>query len=159
LSGFQLTPSALHYARPVIAVSGAAAPRVVLACSALRRSYRDTLRHAIPATVLFLLLDVDVQTLRGASGVRGCTECLCSLWAVEADAHRCCALPACAASAARLEARAHAATHFMPAALLVSQLATLERADDLISVRITADEDADAAARLALQALQPALAR
>lgn len=62
----------------------------VLACSALRRSYRDVLRAAVPAEESFVIeLDADEATLR-----------------------------------ARLEDRRG---HFMPANLLASQLATLER--------------------------------
>jgi gluconokinase len=66
---------------------GAAHGGVVVACSALRRAYRDRLRAAAPTTV-FVHLDADAETLaRRAQGRHG---------------------------------------HFMPASLLVSQLATLE---------------------------------
>lgn len=63
--------------------------RVVAACSALRRSYRERLRGAIPAPTRFVLLDASHdELLRRLSGRSG---------------------------------------HYMPASLLRSQLATLER--------------------------------
>lgn len=80
----------------------------VIACSALRRSYRDVLRRP---EVLFVLLDGDRETLL-----------------------------------ARLRAR-HG--HFMPASLLDSQLATLERPDAderAVIVSITWDLEAQVAA-------------
>jgi carbohydrate kinase (thermoresistant glucokinase family) len=61
----------------------------VLACSALRRAYRDILRSAVPADETFIIqLEADAETLR-----------------------------------ARMESRRG---HYMPPALLESQLATLE---------------------------------
>ncbi|PZR34344.1 MAG: gluconokinase [Caulobacter segnis] len=62
---------------------------VVAACSALRRSYRDRLRAAIPAPTYFVLLDAGYEDILG-----------------------------------RLTRRS---AHYMPASLLDSQLATLER--------------------------------
>lgn len=76
----------------------ATATDLVVACSALRRAYRDTLRRAAP-TARFFLLDADQATLT-----------------------------------ARV---AHRRGHFMPASLVASQLATLERGDDLITVDAT----------------------
>ncbi len=63
--------------------------RVVAACSALRRGYRDRLRAAISAPARFVLLDVSSDELQR-----------------------------------RLD---HRTDHYMPASLLGSQLATLER--------------------------------
>lgn len=85
---------------------------VVVACSALRRTYRDSLRAGAPGTVVVHL--------------DGTPELL----------------------AARIGARTD---HFMPASLLDTQLATLERlADDepgtVLDVTATPDELADAAA-------------
>ncbi|HET9626465.1 MAG TPA: gluconokinase, GntK/IdnK-type [Kofleriaceae bacterium] len=78
-----------------MAALAAGGPGAVVACSALRRAYRDTLRAA-GADVRFVLLDADAATLRRrVADRRG---------------------------------------HFMPASLVASQLATLERADDLIAV-------------------------
>jgi carbohydrate kinase (thermoresistant glucokinase family) len=73
----------------------------VVACSALRRRYRELLGHGLPS-VRFVFLDADATVLR-----------------------------------ARLESRTG---HFMPAALLPSQLATLERprADEALTVDATA---------------------
>jgi gluconokinase len=65
------------------------APRLVVACSALKRSYRERLAEAAGRPLLFVLLDASRETL-----------------------------------AARLATRRG---HFMPASLLDSQLATLER--------------------------------
>lgn len=79
----------------------AARRRGVVACSALRRSYRETLRCSDPRVAL-VHLEGDSETIR-----------------------------------ARLEARAG---HFMPPALLDSQMATLERPtcdEDAISVPVT----------------------
>jgi carbohydrate kinase (thermoresistant glucokinase family) len=76
----------------------AAAPGVVVACSALRRAYRDALRTG--PDVRFVLLEVDEGRL-----------------------------------AARVAAREG---HFMPATLVASQLATLERSPDLNDVDATA---------------------
>jgi gluconate kinase len=39
---------------------------VVIACSALRATYRETLRRSIPGRVVFLLLDVDAAAVKGA---------------------------------------------------------------------------------------------
>ncbi len=74
-----------------LAAGEALAPggQVVVACSALRRSYRDRLRGAIPAPTRFVLLDVSPDEL--------------------------------------LRRLTHRAGHYMPASLLDSQLATLER--------------------------------
>lgn len=63
-------------------------PRPVVACSALRRAYRDALRATAGPELTFVLLEGDAALL-----------------------------------ASRIEARSD---HFMPAALLASQLATLE---------------------------------
>jgi carbohydrate kinase (thermoresistant glucokinase family) len=87
--------------------------RVVVACSALRRSYRDRLRAAAP-DVRFVLLDGSRELLAARTG-------------------------------ARLD-------HFMPPALLDSQLATLERPapDEHVLVYDIAEAPAgiaDAAAR------------
>lgn len=76
----------------------AAGPGVVLACSALRQRYRDTLRTAA-REVHFVLLDADEATL-----------------------------------SRRVAARR---AHFMPATLVKSQLATLERSPDLVTVDAT----------------------
>jgi gluconokinase len=65
--------------------------RVVGACSALKRVYRDRLRERIPVRVLFICLEADNKVL-----------------------------------SARMSSRPG---HFMPPALLSSQLATLERPD------------------------------
>ena len=63
--------------------------RVVAACSALRRSYRERLRRAIAAPTRFVLLDASHDEL--------------------------------------LRRLSHRSGHYMPASLLDSQLATLER--------------------------------
>ncbi|HEX5858809.1 MAG TPA: gluconokinase [Microbacterium sp.] len=74
------------------ALAEAPEPGIVVACSALKRAYRDRLRAAAPGTV-FVHLDGDAGLLEQ-----------------------------------RLRARTE---HFMPATMLTSQLATLERlADD-----------------------------
>ena len=65
--------------------------RVVAACSALRRGYRERLRKAIGGPVSFVLLDAESEELQRRLGER--------------------------------------AGHYMPASLLASQLATLERPD------------------------------
>lgn len=70
------------------AVAAALRPGTVMACSALRRQYRDLLREFAPADVLFIYL-------------HGTREKL-------------------------LERMRHREGHFMPVALLDSQLATLE---------------------------------
>ena len=49
-----------------VARPAGAPPQVVLACSALRKRYRNVLRGSIPARVLFLLLNVDPAALQGA---------------------------------------------------------------------------------------------
>lgn len=75
----------------------------VLACSALRRAYRDVLRSAAaPGRVRFVYL----------------------------DAGRDVASPAAVALDARLKARAATGSHFMPASLLASQYKALEPPDD-----------------------------
>lgn len=79
-----------------------AGPGVVLACSALRQRYRDTLRTAAPE-VHFVLPDADEATL-----------------------------------SRRVAARR---SHFMPATLVASQLATLERSPDLVVVDATLPVD------------------
>lgn len=86
-----------------VAELAAAAPGVVLACSALRQRYRDTLRTAGP-DVRFVLLDADEATLTS-----------------------------------RVAARRG---HYMPASLVASQLATLERSPDLVTVDATRPVDA-----------------
>lgn len=49
----------------IITAAHAAARSTVVACSALRRPYRDRLRAAVPrGALLFLVLDVDEDTLR-----------------------------------------------------------------------------------------------
>lgn len=80
-------------------------PRVVLACSALKKIYRDRLREWEPKTQ-FAMLILDKKSL-----------------------------------SQRLEARAHT-THFMPASLLDSQLATLEIGKDVMEfINIYPPED------------------
>ncbi len=59
-------------------------------------------------------------------------------------------------SAARLDARAHTHAHFMPAALLDSQLATLEAGADMTRVPVSADDDEASTVSKALHALQAA---
>ncbi|WP_051389187.1 gluconokinase, GntK/IdnK-type [Arthrobacter sp. 35W] len=88
------------------ALAGAEGPGLVLACSALKRSYRDAIRAQAPDTV-FVHLD-------GSREVLG----------------------------ARLEGRSG---HFMPAALLDSQLATLEalaadEAGTVVDIALPVDE-------------------
>lgn len=81
----------------------ASSPRVVVACSALKRGYRERLTAAIGAPTLFVLLDAQREAL----------EC-------------------------RMATRSG---HFMPASLLDSQLATLERpAPDEMALTLDADE-------------------
>jgi gluconokinase len=79
--------------RIALAITAACAEnqRVVSACSALKRVYRDRLRERIPARVLFICLEAGNEIL-----------------------------------SARMSSRPG---HFMPPALLSSQLATLERPD------------------------------
>lgn len=92
----------------------ATSPGAVLACSALRVAYRDTLRTA-SADMRFVLLDADEATLER-----------------------------------RVAARSG---HYMPAVLVASQLATLERSPDLVTVDATrpaADLVAELLARLGL---------
>ena len=85
------------------ALADAAEPGLVVACSALKRAYRDRLRAAAPGT-LFAHLDGDADLL-----------------------------------AQRLRARIE---HFMPVAMLTSQLATLERlAPDECGVVIDIGQD------------------
>lgn len=90
---------------------------VVVACSALRRVYRDRLRAAAPSA-RFVLLDGTPQLLAARMTARTVTD----------------------------------PEHFMPPALLTSQLATLERpgADEHVlvyDIAATPAEIADAAAR------------
>jgi gluconokinase len=89
----------------------------VLACSALRRAYRDVLRAAVPIGETFVVqLGVDAPTLR-----------------------------------ARLAARKD---HFMPASLLESQLATLERlGQDEDGIAIDASGSVEDVTDQALQAI------
>lgn len=88
---------------------------LVVACSALRRAYRDALRAGL-ANLHFILLDADAATL-----------------------------------ARRVAARRG---HFMPASLVASQLATLERGDDLVTVDATRPLDDVVATIRALPSLQ-----
>jgi len=83
-----------------------AASPVVIACSALRRVYRDRLRSAAPG-IRFVLLDGSRELLAERMGAR--------------------------------------ADHFMPTALLDSQLATLERPDADERVRVYDVAEAPAA--------------
>ena len=76
----------------------------VVACSALKRAYRETIARARPGETRFVLLDAPAALIRE-----------------------------------RIAARKG---HFMPAALLDSQLATLERTDELIIVDATGAADA-----------------
>lgn len=86
-----------------VAAAVAADGRVVAACSALRRAYRERIEAGVPAPVRFILLDESREEL-----------------------HQ------------RLQARQH---HYMPASLLDSQLATLERPDsDEPATTLPADE-------------------
>ena len=89
---------------------------VVVACSALKRTYRDRLRAAVPG-LGFVFLDGDHATL-----------------------------------AARLHARAG---HYMPPALLASQLATLERpgADEADVVRVDVEASVESVVRNAAAGL------
>jgi len=72
-----------------LATESDAGRRAVMACSALRRRYRDTIRSTVGGEVVFVLLDGSAELI-----------------------------------AKRMAARTG---HFMPSALLDSQLATLER--------------------------------
>ncbi len=65
--------SAYANARQIGASRGV--PQVVLACSALRRAYRDALRSGVPGRVLFLLLDVDAEVLRGECHAQSTLRC------------------------------------------------------------------------------------
>lgn len=99
----------------------AAGRSTVVACSALRRAYRDRLSRA-PGRVRFVCLDVPPDEL-----------------------------------ARRLAARAG---HFMPAALLGSQLATLEPlADDEDGFSVTASDDPTALVDEVVRRLGPAAGR
>lgn len=71
------------------AIHDAAPGRIIVACSALKRAYRDRIVKAAGVPVQFVFLDGSVDTLRKRIGARR--------------------------------------GHFMPASLLDSQLATLER--------------------------------
>lgn len=87
--------------------------RVVAACSALRRSYRERLSAAVAAPVRFVLLDHDRGEL--------------------------------------LHRMAHRPGHYMPASLLDSQLATLERpAADECATTLDAAETPDTLVRTVL---------
>jgi len=77
-----------------------------LACSALRESYRDTLRAAAPQRIRFVLLVAEPQLIRQ-----------------------------------RLEQRAATGDHFMPAALLDSQLQALEIPTDAILAEVANPPD------------------
>ena len=95
----------LHAIRRQLDTWGSAGVDGVLACSALRRAYRDVLRDG-PGEVRFAFLDVDPAVL-----------------------------------ADRL---AHRSGHFMPSALLASQLATLEPpAPDEHPIRIAVHHNPD----------------
>ncbi|PJJ62154.1 gluconokinase [Compostimonas suwonensis] len=97
----------------------AAATGLVIACSALKRSYRDAIRAEAPST-FFLQLDGSPELL-----------------------------------AARIGARAG---HFMPPALLASQLATLEPlADDEAGATISIDDDPAGVVRSAVAAIAVAV--
>lgn len=88
----------------------------VIACSALKRRYRDRLREAAPDT-LFVLLDPPLAVLRQRDAARE--------------------------------------GHFMPASLLDSQLATLERPDaDEHAITIVNDGSVDEAVEATLEALE-----
>jgi len=88
----------------------------VIACSALKRRYRDRLRDAAPDT-LFVLLDPPLTVLRQRDAARK--------------------------------------GHFMPASLLDSQLATLERPDaDEHAITIVNDGSVDEAVEAILEALE-----
>lgn len=88
---------------------------VVVACSALKRSYRDALREAAPGAI-FVYLDGSRELLTKRIGAR--------------------------------------TGHFMPSALLDSQLAALERlADDEVGVVVDIDASPEAIVEAALAAL------
>lgn len=95
----------------------AAHPRgVVVACSALRRAYRDRIRNSAGPGLTFVFLDISPE-----------------------EAHR------------RLAVRLH---HFMPASLIESQFATLERpTDEPDVVRITEMTGAAGTARTVAERL------
>lgn len=110
---------------PWLALVGAAlaeAPAgLVVACSALKRSYRDAIR-AVAHDVRFVYLRVDRDELE--------------------------------------QRMAHRPGHFMPVALLDSQLATLEEpADDENAIVVRADAGVDAAAALIERSLDEQRAR
>lgn len=85
---------------------------VVLACSALKHAYRDTMRERAGDELRFILLTVPTDELRE-----------------------------------RIKTR-HGEGHFMPPALLDSQLAILERGEDFVVVENTGDAG-DISAKLA----------
>jgi gluconokinase len=87
----------------------------VVACSALRRRYRDLLAAASPGAVRFVFLDAPMEVLR-----------------------------------ARLATRRG---HYMPASLLDSQFATLERPEPDEAVSVDASGDPDETARAVVDAL------
>ena len=93
--------------------------RLIVACSALRRAYRDRLTGAAGRPVIFLWLDGSFETIKQ-----------------------------------RMEHRKH---HFMPASLLESQFATLERpGPDELVVRVSIEPPLDQVVAAALAALPPA---
>jgi hypothetical protein len=64
----RLGPAAQTWHHPDCSTPSCSVGRVVLACSALRTVYRDTLRRSIPGRVVFAWLDVDKDVLRGETG-------------------------------------------------------------------------------------------
>jgi len=97
------------------ALAEAAEPGIVVACSALKRAYRDRLRAAAPG-IVFVHLDGDAELLEQ-----------------------------------RLRARTE---HFMPATMLASQLATLERLTaDEPGVVVAIDQDVETIVAGAMDAL------
>ena len=62
--------AALHNTCLVQSPAVAFRPCVVVACSALKRAYRDQLRARVGNDVVFLLLDVEVAALRGTKRLR-----------------------------------------------------------------------------------------
>jgi gluconokinase len=89
------------------AIHDAAPDRIVVACSALKRAYRERIVKAAGMPVQFVFLDGPVETLRKRIGGRR--------------------------------------GHFMPASLLDSQLATLERpAPDEGAITVTIERPVDA---------------
>ena len=93
--------------------------RLIVACSALRRIYRERLAQAAGGPVIFVWLDGSKETI-----------------------------------GARLKRRKH---HFMPASLLDSQFATLERpGPDELAIRVSVEPPCDEVVAAALAALPAA---